>query len=180
MPSTSYKLPTAAAQTTTASVDWANVSRITASDNSRTTNALDFELNSEFLIATGYDFSEVPPTARIDAVYVLVEGFATTAAANINQNGCYLSLSGSAYGASFHNATHPTATSETNDVVSSVVSALGVPLFGSHVRDSTFGVRLQYAGAGAPDTMNIDSVQIKLDWSLPATSGIASKLLMLE
>lgn len=170
MPTTAVKYPGTVSQSVTAGVDWANPDRVSASDDSRaTTGTITLEASSETIYCTNFDFSEIPPAARIVRVYVDVEGNAVTAAANLSQSSVNLRVAGANAGSSFHNAGHPTAAVETVDTVNSTIAALGLNIYGDTVRLSTFGVGISYGGIADDDVISIDSVGMRIEWEPPGS-----------
>jgi hypothetical protein len=84
MPDTGFKLATAGASEAYAGSDiaWSNPGNVTASDNTYATVVLNSSnLQSEYVKASGFDFSAVPGGATINGVEVRVEVKASSAAA---------------------------------------------------------------------------------------------------
>lgn len=176
--------PTIAANNTgTGTVAWSNVTWVLTNDNSYATVTLPNNQISNYLVATGFDFSEIPGTATILGITVEVrkgEGGSSSRAGIIDnaalivQDGVISTVENKAD--TF--TTWPTA----NPLVPYVSYGGSSDLWGlawtvSQIQSTGFGfaiaaqnIRVSGPQSGANESAGIDHIRITVEYSVPITN----------
>lgn len=167
MPNTGWVFAgTGANVTTPGTTNWANPSRITASDNSRSTasNIPAQGGTSRLLYATNFSFG-IPAGATILGVSARIERSATPSV-TIRDHTIQLILGGTPTGDNLADTGSAWGTSETNVVTGGPSSLWGLSLTYSDVSTPDFGVMLRVINqnATATGTASVDAISMQIEY----------------
>lgn len=160
---------TIAAQSDSASINWADVGNIVSNNDARATAVLLITENSEYLYATG-----------IHAATAAIANGSTITAVTVTINGSVLVGLGETYAETVQIVTGGTtrvgnnlaanvAFAETADADHAYAGDWGVTFTAEMLKQSGFGCAFRATGTAA-DTVLVDSISFTIEWTLPTAS----------